>query len=304
MNSNQVKSYFNKKPVEFVVKQDLSPLLLLKEDKEFIPRFNLKNITEIEKIPINEPIKYSEDIMIKAIKYGMIFLINYKGEKDKHFSGHERVIYPMVLGRSSKGNILLRGWHLNGWSVSAKRHINKIWRLFRADRILSMTFTGSFYRLAPSGYNMNDMAMRGRYIARADFSEIRRNQQKLVKINQIQNKEEITLTDDDKNFATVMVKDTNTKFDILDPFSNAYINNVKDLANIRLTFLKSIFGNKYIALLGSLGKPGNTVKVLDDSRKQLGTYKVLDSISGETLKKIKKFKGNSVYDLYIFDKKI
>jgi hypothetical protein len=303
MNSMQVKSYFNTKPVEFVIKQDLSPFLL-NEDKEFIPRFNLKNITEIEKIPINEPIKYSEDIMIKAIKYGMIFLINYKGEKDKHFSGHERVIYPMVLGRSSKGNILLRGFHLNGWSVSSKRHINKIWRLFRADRILSMTFTGSFYRLPPAGYNMNDMAMRGRYIARADFSEIRRNQQKLVKINQIQNKEEITLTDDDKNFATVLVKDTNTKFDILDPFSNAYINNVKDIANTRLTFLKSIYGNKYIAILGSLGKPGNTVKVLGDGRKQLGAFKVLDSISGETLKKIKKFKGNSVYDLYIFEKKI
>ena len=110
----------------------------------------------------------------------MIFLINYKGEKDKHFAGHERVIYPMVLGRSSKGKPLIRGWHLNGWSVSKNRHINKIWRLFRADRILSMTFTGSFYRLAPTGYNMNDKGMRGGIISKADFNAIRKNQQNLV----------------------------------------------------------------------------------------------------------------------------
>jgi hypothetical protein len=31
----------------------------------------------------------------------------------------------MVLGRSSQGKVLLRGWHLNGWSVSNKRHIKK-----------------------------------------------------------------------------------------------------------------------------------------------------------------------------------
>jgi hypothetical protein len=152
MNLSQTKTYYNNKPVEFVIKEHYE----LIENQEFVPRFSLKNVKDIGNIPINEPIKYSQDTLAKAIKYGMIFLINYKGEKDTHFSGHERVIYPMVIGRSSKGNILIRGWHLNGWSVSNRRHINKIWRLFRADRILSMTFTGSFYRLPPNGYNAND----------------------------------------------------------------------------------------------------------------------------------------------------
>jgi hypothetical protein len=80
----------------------------------------------------------------------MVFLINYKGEKDNHFAGHERVIYPMVIGKSSNGKILVRGYHLSGWSVSGNRHLQKIWRMFRLDRVLSMTFTGSFYRLPPS----------------------------------------------------------------------------------------------------------------------------------------------------------
>jgi hypothetical protein len=300
MNLSQLKDYYNKKPVEFVVKENYE----LIEDNEYIPRFSLKNVKDIADIPINEPVKYSDAMMIKAIKYGMIFLINYKGEEDTHFAGHERVIYPMVLGRSSKGKSLLRGWHLNGWSVSNKRHINKIWRLFRTDRILSMTFTGSFYRLAPVGYNMNDKGMRGGLIAKADFNEIRRNQQNLVKQNKIQNKEEVTLGDDTRKFISIRTTNTNSTIDLMKPLENAYINNIKDMASVKISFLKSIYGNKYVAILGALGQPGNTVKVIDEKGITLGVYKVLDSITGQVLKNIKKVKGNSVYDLYLFDKKV
>ena len=106
MNLSQSRDYFNKKPVEYIVKENYNNLI---EDQQFIPRFSLKNVKDIADIPINEPIKPTTEIMVKAIKYGMIFLVNYKGEKDKHFSGHERVIYPMVIGRSSKGKELIRG---------------------------------------------------------------------------------------------------------------------------------------------------------------------------------------------------
>jgi len=226
MNLKQIKSYYNTKPVEFVIKEHYN----LIEDNEYIPRFSLKNVKDIANIPINEPIKDSDEVMIKCIKYGMIMLLNYKGEKDTHFSGHERVVYGLVLGRSSKGKTLLRGWHLNGWSVSQKRHINKIWRLFRTDRILSMTFTGSFYRLPPAGYNMNDKGMRGGIIAKADFNEIRRNQQNLVKQNKIQNREEVEMTTDDRKFASIKVKETSTQLDLMKAMENAYINNFKDVA--------------------------------------------------------------------------
>ena len=300
MNLAQTKAYYNRKPVEFVIKEHYD----LIENQEFIPRFSLKNVKDINNIPINKPIKYSDDIMAKAIKYGMIFLINYKGEEDKHFAGHERVIYPMVLGRSSKGKTLLRGWHLNGWSVSQKRHINKIWRLFRTDRILSMTFTGSFYRLPPSGYNMNDKGMRGGFIARADFNEIRRNQQNLVNQNKIQNREEVEMGDEERKFASIRVKDTKTQLDLTKALENGYINSVQDQAGLRLSFLRSIYGNKYVAILGALGQPGNTVKVFTDQGTQIGVFKVMDSITGQVLKSIKNVKGNTIYDLYLFDKKI
>ena len=299
MNLKQTRDYFNLRPVEYVIKEHY-----IKENSEFVPRFSLKNVSDIANIPINEPIKYSDEVMIKAIKYGMIFLINYKGEEDSHFSGHERVIYPMVLGRSAKGKSLLRGWHLNGWSVSQNRHINKIWRLFRTDRILSMTFTGSFYRLAPSGYNMYDKGMRGGIIARADFNEIRRNQQNLVNQNKIVNREEVSLGTQDTKSSSIIVKDTETQLDLMKAMENSYISGSKDMKTVRISFLKSIYGNKFIAVLGALGQPGNTVKVKTDKGTDLGNFKVLDSITGDVLKNIKNVKGNSMYDLYIFDKKM
>ncbi len=295
------KSYHNRKPVEFVIKESYNNL---REDREFIPRFSFKDISEFKNIPINEPVKYNQDIMIKAIKYGMIFLLNYKGEEDKHFAGHERVIYPMVIGRSSKGKVLIRGWHLNGWSVSKNRHINKIWRLFRADRILSMTFTGSFYRLAPQGYKMDDKGMRGGIIARADFNAIRRNQQALVKKNYLQNRDEVSLGTEDRKFVTIRITQTDSKLDLSAATENPYINNLKSVENVRISFLKSIYGSQYIAVLGAIGRPGNTVKVLTDDGQNLGVYKVLDSTTGEILKNIKKVKGNNIYDLYVFDKKL
>lgn len=298
-----VKAYYNRKPVEFILKEDYNNLK--NEDNQFIPRFTLKDQTEIAGVPVNEPMKPTQELIIKAIKYGMIMLINYKGAKDKLFSGHERVVQFMVYGKSSKGKLLLRGWHLNGWSVSSNRHIDKIWRLFRLDRVLSITFTGSFYRLPPDGYVAQDKGMRGGIIAYADFNEIRRNQQTLVNQNRIQNKDEVSLQgEDDKKFATIRVKSTDTKLDLNNPLENAYINNSKDIKNVRVSFLKSIYGNVYLAILGAVGNAGNTVKVLDEKGKNLGVFKVLDSVTGEVLKKVKKVKGNALYDVYIFDKKI
>jgi hypothetical protein len=298
MKLKQLKDYYNTKTVEFVIKENYE----LVEDREFIPRFSLKNVKEISDIPVNEPIKYSDKIMTTAIKYGMVMLINYKGEKDSHFSGHERVIYPLVLGRSTKGKTLLRGWHLNGWSVSNKRHVNKIWRLFRTDRILSITFTGSFYRLAPAGYKMNDKGRRGGLIAKADFIRIRKNQQDLINQNKIQNRDEITMGDEKRKFVTVDVTDTETELDLTKPLDNTYIKSIKDFRTTRISFLRDISGKRYIAILGALGQPGNTVKVVLNN-KNLGVFKVMDSITGNVLKSIKRVKGNSVYDLYVFDKK-
>ena len=300
MNLKEIREYHNTKPIEFVIRENYE----LKEDNLYVPRFQLKNAKQIADIKINEPIKPTEDMILKAIKYGMIFLVSYKGEKDKSFAGHERVIYPMVYGKSTQGKPLIRGYHLNGYSVSNSRSIEKIWRMFRFDRILSITFTGSFYRLPPQGYNMNDKGMRGGIIARADFNEIRKNQQALVKAQAIQNKDDIMLGTEERKFATVKAKNSDSQLDLNNVMDNPYVNNMKDIANVRMSFLKSIYGSKYFAILGALGQAGNTVKVLDEKGTNLGVFKVMDSIAGETLKKIKRVKGNAIFDVYLFDKKV
>ena len=66
----------NTKPVEYILYQKIN------EDAEYIPRFQLKNNNGIQGIEINKPIKPTQDLIVKAIKYGMIFLITYKGKKD------------------------------------------------------------------------------------------------------------------------------------------------------------------------------------------------------------------------------
>jgi len=297
----------NSESVEFIIKTNY----FLTEDNEYIPsggasspRFSLGNVEGFENIPINKPIAPTEDLIIKAIKYGMIFLITYKGAKDNHTVGHERVIYPMVFGRSSVGKLLIRGYHLKGWSVSNNRNIEKIWRMFRYDRIKSIIFTGSFYRLAPSGYNMYDKGMRGGIIARADFNEIRRNQETLLKAEEIQSRKDIQLQPEVKTQPIkIKVINTNTEIDLDNPYENQYLKNEQNAANLRITFLKSIYGENYIAILGTEGEKGNQVSV-----ENVGQFKVLQTITGKDLKKVAEnpdiVKGNKIFKLYTFMRKV
>lgn len=292
------------KEVEFIVNQDSILNVLLKEDTDYIPRFTLKDLEIFNDIPVNQPVKYDDEIIIKAIKYGLIFLINYKGAKDKNFAGHERVIYSLVLGRSSKGKQLLRGFHLTGWSVSKNTTINKEWRMFRTDRVLSLTFTGSFFRLAPEGYQPDDKGMRGGIIARADFDEIRRNQEKLVKDKSIQDRKEVSIEQDESDkMSTIIVEDTDTIVNINEFMENPIIQQVEDLDNLRVSFLKSVYGDKYLAVIGAIGRPGNIIKVKTRTAKVIGNFKVLDSATGRDLKNIKNVKGNAIFDLYTFIEK-
>ena len=290
--------------VEFIVNQDSILHSLLKENTDFVPRFSLKDLEIFNDLPINQPVRFSDKLITKAIKFGLIFLINYKGAEDKNFAGHERVIYPLVLGRSAKGKSLLRGYHLSGWSVSKNTTVDKEWRLFRTDRVLSMTFTGSFFRLAPDGYQPNDKAMMGGIIARADFNEIRRNQDKLVKDQQIQDRKDVSLEQKEKSkISTIIIEDTDTVVNINEFMENPIIQEIDDLDNLRVSFLQSAYGNKFIAVIGAIGRPGNIVKVKVDKSKTLGNYKVLDSAIGRDLKKVKGVKGNALFDLYTFIEK-
>lgn len=284
-----------------------------KNDTEFIPKIRWKLNEANDEVldivpgfPMNKRIKYDRAKMVTAIKNGMVILLLYAGDKDPWKGGRERIIYPMVLGvnRNTK-NELIRGFHLEGFSVSQKKETKKVWRLFKASNVKAMMFIGHFYRLPPKGYKSNDRVMSERTIAKADFSTIRRNQEKLIKAGKIEQEEEVKISKKDSYVTTkIEIQNSGTMLDLQDPWSNEILKESKRKPkDVRLSFLKTIFTNEYIAVLGALGEKNKTVKVYE-GKKLLGSYKTIESFTGDELKKNKNIKGMTEFDLYTFVKKI
>ena len=287
-----------------------------RKDLYMSPRINWTKLNEnkinpeiIKDFPINKPIQFDQSLMIKAIQYGMIILLNYRGDKDEWKGGRERVICPMVVGKNiNTQNILIRGWHLDGWSVSLRKNAKKVWRLFKAKNILSMTFVGDFFRLPPIGYKRNDRVMTEITYAAADFNIIRRNQFKLVQQGLIEDEEETKLKE--KETTSVEIKNTDTMLDLSDVWANPYFDK-RNQSYIKISFLKSVFGNDYIVVLGAQGSKGSLVK-LYEGKKLMGSYKVLLSLPDEKTKlsfanqinKIKQIDNQKEWKLYSFVKKM
>jgi hypothetical protein len=288
-----------------------------KNDTMYIPKHRYDKLNENQKImdivpgfPVNERIPYDRAKMVQAIKNGMVILILFRGttgdSKDKWKGGRERVIYPMVLGTNKNTkNELVRGWHLEGYSVSQKKETKKVWRLFKTSGIKGMMFTGHFYRLPPKGYKMNDRVMTENTIARADFATIRRNQEALIKSGKIEKQEEVKVQSQVQGgTAKISIKNTGIVLNLKDPWSNEYLKDSKKVPdNIKITILKTIFANEYIAVLGALGEAGKTVKVYEE-KKLLGSYKTVESFTGKELKNKTNVNNISEFNLYTFQKKL
>lgn len=283
-----------------------------KGDMEFVPKVRFLNENKNDAImdivpgfPVNKRMKYDQAKLIQAIKNGMVILILYRGDADKWQGGRERIIYPMVLGRNKNtGNELVRGFHLEGFSVSQKKETKKVWRLFKTKNILAMIFTGHFYRLPPKGYKMNDRVMTETTIAKADFGTIRRNQEALIKAGKIESEEEVKIQTQNIGTTQIKIKNSGTILDLNNPWNNDIIkDSKKNPSEVRITILKTVFTNDYIAVVGALGEKNKTVKVYED-KKLLGSYKVIESFTGDKIKNFRRVKNISEFDLYIFEKKI
>ncbi len=288
-----------------------------KKDTNYIPKIRYDKLNENQKImdivpgfPVNKRIKYDRAKMVQAIQNGMVILILFRGttgvSKDSWKGGRERLIYPMVLGTNKNTkNELVRGWHLEGYSVSKKKETKKVWRLFKTSGIKGMMFTGHFYRLPPKGYKMNDRVMTENTIARADFATIRRNQEALIKAGKIEKEEEVKVQSQVQGgTAKISIKNTGTILNLKDPWSNEYLKDSKKISNnVKITILKTIFSNNYIAVLGALGEESKTVKIYEE-KKLLGSYKTIKSFTGDLLKNINNIKGQTEFDLYTFQKKL
>lgn len=276
-------------------------------DDNFVPRFSLKKFANpiFAKFPPNKEMKFDRNLMVLAMEYGMVLQIQYRGEKDNFHMGRTRVIYPMCLGTSSKGKPLLRAYHIKGWSFSLNKNSEKVWRMFRTDRIMSMSFTGTFFRLTPEGYNAADKGMRGGITKSVNIDEVRNNQKKLAQEGAIQSKKEVTMDEKKGKIIVVETLNANSVLDLTKPLENKNIAQDKDnLRMMRLTFLKSTTSSKGIAILGALGQKGNIVKI-SSSGKYLGEYRVMKATMGDALGKphLRAVEGIKEFDLHIFVKK-
>lgn len=299
----KAKIYYAKNDLELVQKQKFSYISVIQEKNEngdsiLVPRFTLNNSDIFTDLPANEPLKADIEIIKTAIKWGCILQIDYKGEEDTKVEGHERIIYPVAYGFSKSGKILVRGWHLKGWSVSTPGPVEKIWRMFRFDRFLNITFTGSFFRLAPEGYNHSgdkgifDLKMH------ADFDAIRALQQKLINTDRIDIKDNVVL---DK-VKEIKVKDLNYNFKLFKPFDNNFIKR-KDAKNTRLTFCKPLAKETgWIVIIGVNIEDGKTFKLKDENNNIIGTFTAFSTMMAIDIanKKIQSIKQNSEFKAYAF----
>ena len=85
-----------------------------------------------------------------AIKKKYEVELNYQADDDKKGSG-KRIIQPVALGHSTKGNLVLRAFQPYG---DTKTKIPK-WKLFRLDRIKSWNPTEQHFNAQPKERGWN-----------------------------------------------------------------------------------------------------------------------------------------------------
>ena len=72
---------------------------------------------------------------------------------------------------------------------------------------------------------------------------------------------------------------------------------------MKFSIMKSMFGNKYLAIVGAIGTENRQVKVYD-GKNLLGNYRCIKSFIGGQLKDTKIVDNQSIFDLYVFNRKV
>ena len=94
-----------------------------------------------------------------AINNHSVCVIDYKGESE--IEDGIRNIEPYVIGLNDNGNTVLRAWLIDGTSRTGKRDPSLVpgWRLFRLDRIFTVSTSHETFDEPKKGYNPDDKKM-------------------------------------------------------------------------------------------------------------------------------------------------
>ena len=123
--------------------------------------YNVYNNLIVEVASINS--------IVDAIKKRQRVIVYYDG--DEPGGKGLRIIEPVCYGYSKAGNPVLRAWDLEG--ASHRAYLGKkplpSWRLFRLDRIMSLTPTGNNFETPRPNYNPTGDKSMNRVIINAKF---------------------------------------------------------------------------------------------------------------------------------------
>lgn len=112
----------------------------------------MKLLSTIQSL-ITETVSF--DDLQKAIANLDVIVITYDG--DEPGGKGYRTVYPVCLGRSLKGNLVLRAYEPEGasHSVTIGKKVLPGWRMFRVDKTFTFRRTGEKFSTLPTNYNPN-----------------------------------------------------------------------------------------------------------------------------------------------------
>ena len=119
------------------------------------------NFSSNEHVMLREDFNTTMTLLKNAITNKFICTIYYKGERKGLVDDGYRYIEPYALGVNQKGNNVLRAWLLKGKSRRGRIDPKQVpgWRLFRIDRINSISTSLGTFTVPRKGYNADDNGM-------------------------------------------------------------------------------------------------------------------------------------------------
>ena len=121
-----------------------------------------------------ERVPFNRAMMKQAIEQGREIGLLFKSDNENYEMpvSKYRIVRPVAMGTSDKGNTVVRGLHVIGQSERKaietgvrSAEAESEWRLFNARNIKGMWFTDNYFTQAPPGYNPNDKQMRSIEVA-------------------------------------------------------------------------------------------------------------------------------------------
>lgn len=129
--------------------------------EEFDSSLLENKIIENDFVMLRENYTNNMSILKNAIQNKFVCTIYYKGERKGLIDDGIRFIEPYALGVNKSGNTVLRAWLLKGKSRRGRIDPKQVpgWRLFRIDRISSISTSLQAFSVPRKGYNDEDEGM-------------------------------------------------------------------------------------------------------------------------------------------------